>query len=110
METNKDHFCSAKIALQKGTSKKKKFYFQEKSEKNANNSMELWKALTFLRMKWGKVSQSKISWKNDGATQFEPKKNVDIFKDFYSEKSLVRSCQSHLTNLTNLIIQRSSIT
>ena len=90
-------------------SKKKKFYFQEKSEKNANNSMELWKALKFLGMKWGKVNQSKIAWKNDGAIQFESKKSVDIFKDFYSDlpENLVRSCQSHLTNL---IIQRSGIT
>ena len=74
--------------------------------------MELWKALKFLEMKWGKVNQLKIACKNDGAIQFEPKKNVDIFKDFSSDlpENLVKSCQSHLTNLTNLIIQRSSIT
>ena len=36
LETDKDHFLSAKIALQKAISKKKKSFFQEKIEKNAN--------------------------------------------------------------------------
>ena len=33
-------------------------------------------------MKSGKVNQSKIVLKNDGAIQFEPTKNASIFKDF----------------------------
>ena len=33
-------------------------------------------------MKSGKVNQSKIVFKNDGAIQFEPTKNATIFKDF----------------------------
>ena len=35
------YFRSAKMALQKAISKKKS-YFQEKIEKNANNAKELW--------------------------------------------------------------------
>ena len=61
-------------------------------------------------MKSGKVNQSKVDLKNDGAIQFELTKNENIFKDFYSDLAgtLVRSCQSHLTNLT--ITRQSSIT
>ena len=47
--------------------------------------MDLWKALKFRGMKSGKVNQSKIALKNDGTIQIEPKKNVNIFKDFYSD-------------------------
>ena len=36
-------------------------------------------------MKSDKVNQSKIALKNDGAIQFKPTKNANIFKDFYSE-------------------------
>ena len=73
------------MALWKALSRKKNSYFQEKIEKNANNSKELWKALKFLETESGKVNQSKIALKNDGAIQFEPKKNANIFKDFYSD-------------------------
>ena len=61
LETVKDHFWLAKMALQKAISKKKKSYFQEKIEKNANNSKELRKALKSLGMKSDKVNQSKIA-------------------------------------------------
>ena len=44
LETDKDHLRSAKMTLQKAISKKKKFFFQEKIDKNVNNSKELWKA------------------------------------------------------------------
>ena len=68
LETDKDHFKSAKMALQNAISKKS--FFEEKIEKNANNSREPWKALKCLEMKSGKVNQSKVSLKNDGAIQF----------------------------------------
>ena len=55
------------MALQKGISKKKKSFFQEKIKKNANNSKELWRALKSIVMKSGKVNQSKFALKNDGA-------------------------------------------
>ena len=32
-----------------------------------------------------KVNQSKIALKNDGAFQFEPTKNANIFKDFHCD-------------------------
>ena len=32
-----------------------------------------------------KVNQSKIALKNDGAFQFEPTKNTNIFKDFHCD-------------------------
>ena len=51
------------MALQKGISKKMKFYFQEKkNEKNAHNPKELWKAFTFLGMKLDKINK-KLLWK-----------------------------------------------
>ena len=43
-EKDKDHFQSSKMAIRKAISKKKKSYFQEKIEKNASKSKELWKA------------------------------------------------------------------
>ena len=47
------------MALQKAISKN--LICKKKIEKNANNSKELWKALNkFLRMKSGKVNQSKL--------------------------------------------------
>ena len=67
------------MALQKAISKKKKSYFQEKIEKNANNSKELCKAFKSLGMKSDKIKQSKIALKNDGAIQFQPAKNANIF-------------------------------
>ena len=36
-------------------------------------------------MKSGKVNQSKSALKNDGAIQYKPTKNANIFKDFYSD-------------------------
>ena len=59
------------MALQKAISKKKKSFFQEKIEKNANNSKELWKTLKSLGMKSSKVNQSKIALENDGTIQFK---------------------------------------
>ena len=38
-----------------------------------------------LGMKLRKVNQSKIALKKDGAIQFEPAKNANTFKGFYSE-------------------------
>ena len=43
-EKDKDHFQSSKMAIRKAISKRKKSYFQEKIEKNASKSKELWKA------------------------------------------------------------------
>ena len=85
LETGKDYFLIGKNGFQKSISKKKKSFFQEKFEKNADNSKELWKALKSLGTKSDKVNQSKIALKNDGAIQFEPTKNANIFKDFYSD-------------------------
>ena len=61
LETDKDHFLSGNMALHKAISMKKKSYFQEKIDKNANNSNKLWKAFKSFRMKSGKVNQSNIS-------------------------------------------------
>ena len=91
------------MALQKDISKKKKSFFQEKIEKNVNNSKELWKAFKSLGIKSGKVNQSKIALKNDGAIQFEPTKNANIFKDFYSDLAgtLVRKLPVALNKFNN---------
>ena len=91
------------MALQKATSKKKKSVFQEKIEKNANNSKELWKALKSLEMKSGKINQSKIVLKNDGAIQLEPTKNTNIFKNFYFDLAgrLVRKLPVALNKFNN---------
>ena len=95
LETDKDHFWLAKMALQKAISKKKKSYFQEKIEKNANNSKEVRKALKSLGMKSDKVNQSKIALKKDGAIQFKPTKNANTFIEGFLE-----SCQKVNSNST----------
>ena len=91
------------MALQKAICKKKKSFFQEKIGKNADNSMELWKALGSLGMKSGTVNQSKIASKNNDALQFEHTKNANIFKDFYSDLAgkLVRKLSFALTKINN---------
>ena len=65
--------------------KKKRTFFQDKLKENSNNSKELWKTLKSLVMNSKNVNQSKICLKENGAAQFEPKKNANIFKTFYSE-------------------------
>ena len=63
-------------------SKKKKAYFQEKFEKNANDSKELLKIYKSPGIKSGKLNQSKIALnalKKDGATQFESTKQCKCF-------------------------------
>ena len=54
-------------------------------------------------MKSGKVNQLKIALKNDGAIQFEPTKNANIFKDFYSDLAgtLVRKLPVALNKFNN---------
>ena len=66
-------------------STKNEIFFPEKIEKNTNISQELWKDLKSLVMKSGKVNQSKIALKSDGAIQFDPMKTENICKDFYSD-------------------------
>ena len=43
------------------------------------------KLLSPLELKSGKVNQSKFALKNDGAFQYEPMKNANISKNFYSD-------------------------
>ena len=54
-------------------------------------------------MKSGKVNQWKIALKNDGAIQFEPTKNENIFKYFYSDLAgkLVRKLPVALNRFKN---------
>ena len=103
LETEKDHFRSAKMALQKAISKKEKSYFQEKIGKNTNNSMELWKNLKSLGMKSGKVNHLNIVLKKDGAIQFEPTKNANTFKDFYPDlaDNVIRKLPDVFSNFNN---------
>ena len=68
----KNYFDCQKWLLRKLYLKKRNLIFKKKNEENANGSMELWKALKSLGMKWGNVSQSKIALKKDGAIQFQP--------------------------------------
>ena len=54
-------------------------------------------------MKSGKVNQSNVDLKNDGAIQFELTKNENIFKDFYSDlaETLVRKLPVTLNKFNN---------
>ena len=54
-------------------------------------------------MKSGKVNQSEIALKNDDAIQFEPTKNANTFKDFYSDLAgtLVRTLLVTLNKFNN---------
>ena len=54
-------------------------------------------------MKSGKINQWKIALKNDGAIQFEPTKNENIFKYFYSDLAgkLVRKLPVALNKFKN---------
>ena len=85
LETDKDLLKAAKTSLKKIIKKKKRTFFQDKVMKNSNNSNELWKTLKTLGMNSKNVNQSKTCSKENGTMQFEPKKNANIFKTFYSE-------------------------
>ena len=50
---------------------RKKYFFQEKIKKNANNSKELWNAFKSLGMKSVKVSQSKNDLKNSNLQKMQ---------------------------------------
>ena len=91
------------MALQKALSKKKKYYFQEKIEENANDSKELWKVLKSLGIKLGNVNQSNISLKKNGVIQFEPTNIANTFKDIYSDftGNLVRKLPVALNKFNN---------
>ena len=92
-----------KIALSKSISKKKKSYFQEKIEKNDNNSKELWNGLKSLGMKLSKLNQPNIALKRNCVIQFEPKKNANTFKDFHSDlpENLLRKWPVALNKFNN---------
>ena len=108
LETNKDYIQLAKMGLQNAIYIKKS-YLQEKNEKNANNSQELWKAInTSFKMKSGKVNQSKIALWKDGAIQFEPIKNANNFKDFYSDlaRNIVRKLPVALSKFNNNLMKQ----
>ena len=51
----------------------------------ANNSKDLWNTLKTLGMKSGKINQSPIALKEDGAIQFRRTKNSNTLKDFDSD-------------------------
>ena len=71
--------------LETDKDKKNKSCFQEKIEKNPNSSKKLRKTFKSLGMKSGKVNQSKIALKKDGAIQFESTENANTFKGSYSD-------------------------
>ena len=73
------------IAFKNIIQKKKRTFFQDKLKENSNNCKELWKTLKSLGINSKNVNQSKICLKKNGVTQFEPKKNANIFKTSYSE-------------------------
>ena len=84
-ETDKDLLKGAKLSLKNIIQKKKKTFFQDKLKENSNNSKELWKTLKSLGMNTKNGNQPKICLRENGVTQFEPKKNANIFKTFYPE-------------------------
>ena len=99
LETDKDNFKVAKMHLQKMMLKKKKSYFEEELGKNRNKPKELWKTLKSLGLSSDNVRLSKISYKKDGAIQFEALENANTFKRFCSE--LAGGLQEKLPRTTN---------
>ena len=85
LDTDKDLLKAAKISLKNIIEKSKKTLFQDKLKENSNSSKELWKTLKSLGMNSKSLNQLKICLKDNGVTQFDPKKNANIFKTFYSE-------------------------
>ena len=59
---------------------RKRKHFQYKIKKYLNDSKELQQMLTYLVLKSNKVSQTKITLKNDGAIQLEPTKMQILLK------------------------------
>ena len=55
----------------------------EKSVKKSKNPKMLWKALKSLGLNSKERNKAKVSLKKDSTIQFEPRKNTNIFKEFY---------------------------
>ena len=85
METDKDLLRESKRILKATIQRKKGIFFQDTIQENSKNSKELWKTLKSLGLNSKKTGQSKICLQEDGVIQFEPKKNANIFKKFFSE-------------------------
>ena len=99
LKTDKDNFKVAKMPLQKMILKKKKSFSEEQLGKNRNKPKELWKTLKSLGLSSDNVRHSKISYKKDGAIQFEALENANTFKRFCSE--LAGGLQEKLPRTTN---------
>ena len=74
LDTDKDLLKAAKISLKNIIEKSKKTLFQDKLKENSNSSKELWKTLKSLGMNSKSLNQLKICLKDNGVTQFDPKK------------------------------------
>ena len=78
---------------------KKKNFVVGKLNENMGKPKELWKSLKSLGLPSKKSSSSTLCLENDGILSFDPKANVEIFKDFYS--NLVNDLLKKLPNPPN---------
>ena len=76
-EKKKVDFDRQKWIFRKLYLRKRNLTFKKKYEKNANDSIELWKAFNrSLGMTRENVNQSKIALEKDGAIQFQLTKRI----------------------------------
>ena len=109
LENDKDNLKSLKWTWEDDTEEKKKTYFKEELGKNRNKPKELWKVLKALGLSSDKAKKLNISFKEDGAIQFEALENANTFKSFYSE--LAGGLQAKLPgHPTNLLVKQPKTT
>ena len=78
------NYRKARNHLQKLIRKKKRNYITTKLNENIGKPKELWKSLKSLGLPSKKGTPSKICLEKEGKVSFDPKTNVEILKDFYS--------------------------
>ena len=85
LQINYDLYIEAKYNVQKLVKKKKIDFYKQKLTENIGKPKELWKCLKSLGLSKNKTALTNICLKsNDNVTNFDDKKNANIFKNFYS--------------------------
>ena len=79
-----DFYIEAKYNVKKLIKQRKKEFYETKLTENIGKPKELWKTLKTMGLSSKKGSLTKICLEKDSITNFDDKKNANIFRNFYN--------------------------
>ena len=79
-----DFYIEAKYNVKKSIKQRKKEFYETKLTENIAKSKELWKTFKTMGLPSKKGSLTKICLEKDSITNFDDKKNANIFRNFYN--------------------------